>query len=129
MECLVLILGLIAIILLYSIFSNLNQIRKETKAMSNKQAEFNSKVDAINAGLETLTSALTSEASQIRDAIAGEAIDITALDGVATRLAGLAETVNNLVVAPVEVEEEETPADAAADDTATDEGNTEGDGE
>lgn len=106
MECLVLIVTLIALILLFSIFSNLNHIRKETKQIMSKQTEFNEKIDTVNTGLTALGEALGSEAQQILDAIAGESVDISALDGVATRITALVETVNGLVVPPV-VEEDE----------------------
>lgn len=105
MECLVLILTLIGLTVLFSIYSNLNHIRKETKTIMSKQEEFNAKLEALNTSLTNLSQAIANESQQIRDAIAGEAVDISALDGVATRLAGLVTDVDNLVVAPSPEEE------------------------
>ena len=113
MECLVLIFTLVFLTVLISIFSNLNHIRKETKKIMSTQAEFNAKIEAVNAAITSLGSSIAAEGQQVRDFIAAlpPEVDTSALDGVAERLTGLADGVAAIFV-PAEVVEE-SPADPA----------------
>ena len=98
MECLWLIFGLTAVVLLISIFSNLNQLRKETKLIMSNQTDFNEKIDRANVALESIAVSVTSEAQQIREFIASlpPEVDTSALDGVIARLEGVAGSVGTI---------------------------------
>lgn len=124
MECLWLIFALTGLFLLCSIFNNLNQIQKETKIIMSKQNEFNEKIGSINAAIETVGEAVASEAQQTRDFIASlpPEVDTSALDGIATRLSGLATSVGDIFVPAAPDDEppvDDLPADEAPDDVPT----------
>ena len=95
----------VGVVLLTGIVNQLRNLRKENKKIMQSQQQLNEKVAAINTGLDTLRDTIIAEAEQIRRAIErADDVDLSALDGVVTRLTDLGQSVNDMVIEPIEPE-------------------------
>jgi len=109
MECLWLIVALVAIGLLLSIFNQLRQLNRRTKIIMKTQEEFDAQIAAMKESLDAIPAAIEAEGQQIRDFIAANpGLDTSALDGVVERLGGVAESIGT-VFTPTEPEVEAEP--------------------
>lgn len=117
MECLWLIIGLITFIMLVSIFSNLNQLRKETKTIMGNQADFDAKIASADTKLDSLSEQIAAEGQQVRDFIAANpSVDTSALDSVVSRLDDLGGGIGSIFEPAADEPDEPADNDTGGDD-------------
>ena len=135
MECLWLIVGLAAVVLLIGIiglaviisligiFNKLSQLNRRTKIIMGNQSEFDEKINRANAALENIATAIAAEAQQIREHIsANPGTDTSALEGVVARLEQVGTSVSTIF-------EPDTTGDGEGNGDGDGEGEGDGDGE
>lgn len=109
----------IPLLIFIAITQNLIILRRLKQIMSN-QAEFDAKVEQLNAATVAIGERITNEAAEVRKAIedlSGQGVDVSALDGVVERLNGIAEAVSGIYNAePPTKDEPETEAAPASDE-------------
>ncbi len=83
------------------IFQNKN-LKELIKIVMENQAEFDAKITAANEALDAIGAAITAEAAQVSEFIAGlpASVDTSALDGVVSRLGGVAASVSDVFTPP-----------------------------
>lgn len=119
MEYLALLFTLTTLAVSIGIFFQLTEIRKETKIIMANQEEFDRQMAAVNAALDAVGSSIKSEAQEVKDFIAANVgVDTSALDGVVTRLEGVAVSVNDIFTPPIVTPAAESPAEEAAETPA-----------
>ncbi len=102
MEVVHLILTAIGVILLAVILIHAQEVKEDLNIIMGLQEDFDAKINAANAALDGIAAAVTAEAQQVADFIAGlpPEVDTSALDGVVTRLGGVADSVSGVFEPP-----------------------------
>lgn len=84
-----------------SVTRRLNEIQESLEIIMASQEEFDVKINAANAALDGIATAVAAEAQQIADFIAANpTVDTSALDGVVTRLEGVGESIGSVFEPP-----------------------------
>jgi len=92
---------LILVILTIIVFQNY-KMKGDLIYIMATQEEFDAKITAANEALDAIGVAVTAEAKQVADFIAAQpkSVDTSALDGVVTRLGGVAASVSDVFTPP-----------------------------